>query len=186
MRPYGQNVGHGGDSAASRIGDRDGLEPVAFVVGRPGDLTAVGGQSGTAWLPMLTVRPGANPMPCKVMAPPLIGMRAGLDRVPVKDMGVVGIIGSPVAAQIGDSDNKLLALNTCASSRLMPKVEELKGTEVRTGGAVPSGSREFTCRLREAAFDSVAEPASSKAVTATDRVRLAGRSFGSRKHCHSR
>ena len=68
---------------------------------------------------------------------------------------------------------KLPEFNTCASSRLMPKLEELKGTVVKTGGAVPCGSAEFHIPTTGLAFDSVGEPVSSRAVTATDNVRLA-------------
>src|SRR5271154_4454334 len=55
----------------------------------------------------------------------------------------------------------------------MPNVSELNGTVVREGGGVPCGSPSVQMPTTGAAFDSLAKPVSSSAVTATDRVRLA-------------
>ena len=55
----------------------------------------------------------------------------------------------------------------------MPKVAELNGAGVKAGGAVPCGSPRVQMPTTGSVFDSLGALVSSRAVTATDRVRLA-------------
>src|SRR5436305_183746 len=75
---------------------------------------------------------------------------------------------------------KFPVVETSASSRVRPGITVLNGDEVNAGAAVPCGSVAAHIPTTGCAFRSLSWLASSRAFTATDRVRLA--CTGNRKY----